>query len=82
MSAYIPSSAACLKLPSRSDLLRADPKQPEPLYYRGLCLYLSGQHDQAIKHCQEALRNDPDYSQARCVGCLVSFVFVRVGTRH
>ncbi|GAA5977817.1 hypothetical protein JCM21900_000287, partial [Sporobolomyces salmonicolor] len=47
------------------DLLRLDPKQPEPLYYRGLCLYLSGQHDQAIKHCQEALRNDPDFSKAR-----------------
>lgn len=54
-----------LLLSPGSDLLRADPKQPEPLYYRGLCLYLSGQHDQAIKHCQEALRNDPDYSQAR-----------------
>ncbi|BGP39502.1 hypothetical protein JCM10449v2_003453 [Rhodotorula kratochvilovae] len=48
-----------------ADLLRLDPKQPEPLYYRGLCLYLSGSNDQAIKHCQEALRNDPDYSRAR-----------------
>ncbi|GAA6013940.1 hypothetical protein JCM10207_000179 [Rhodosporidiobolus poonsookiae] len=48
-----------------ADLLRLDPKQPEPLYYRGLCLYLSGNHDQAIKHCQEALRNDPDFSKAR-----------------
>ncbi|GAA5918729.1 hypothetical protein JCM5296_000538, partial [Sporobolomyces johnsonii] len=48
-----------------ADLLRLDPKQPEPLYYRGMCLYLSGQHDQAIKHCQEALRNDPDFTKAR-----------------
>ncbi|GAA5904965.1 hypothetical protein JCM6882_002406 [Rhodosporidiobolus microsporus] len=48
-----------------SDLLRLDPKQPEPLYYRGLCLYLSGNNDQAIKHCQEALRNDPDFTKAR-----------------
>ncbi|GAA5834692.1 hypothetical protein JCM11251_003634 [Rhodosporidiobolus azoricus] len=48
-----------------SDLLRLDRKQPEPLYYRGLCLYLSGNNDQAIKHCQEALRNDPDFTRAR-----------------
>ncbi|GAA6039908.1 hypothetical protein JCM8097_006794 [Rhodosporidiobolus ruineniae] len=48
-----------------SDLLRLDPKQPEPLYYRAICLYLSGNSDQAIKHCQEALRNDPDFSKAR-----------------
>ncbi|GAA5941990.1 tetratricopeptide repeat protein [Sporobolomyces koalae] len=48
-----------------ADLLRLDPKQPEPLYLRGVCLYYQGQHDQAIKHCQEALRNDPDFSKAR-----------------
>ncbi|GJN88895.1 hypothetical protein Rhopal_001866-T1 [Rhodotorula paludigena] len=48
-----------------TDLLRLDPRQPEPLYYRGLCLYLSGNSDQAIKLCQEALRNDPDYTKAR-----------------
>ncbi|GAA5823513.1 hypothetical protein JCM10212_005795 [Sporobolomyces blumeae] len=48
-----------------ADLLRLDPKQPEPLYLRGICLYYQGQHDQAIKHCQEALRNDPDFSKAR-----------------
>jgi tetratricopeptide (TPR) repeat protein len=53
-----------------SDLLRQDPKQPEPLYYRGLCLYLSGNNDQALKHAQEALRNDPDFSKARCVSLL------------
>lgn len=50
-----------------SDLLRANPKQPEALYYRGLCLYYSGNHPQAIAHSQEALRNDPDFVLARCV---------------
>jgi len=42
-----------------------DQNQPEPLYYRGLCLYLSGNHPQAIAHCQSALRNDPDFTLAR-----------------
>ncbi|GAA5904248.1 uncharacterized protein JCM6883_006424 [Sporobolomyces salmoneus] len=48
-----------------ADLLRLDPKQPEPLYLRGICLYYQGQHDQAIKHAQECLRVDPDFSKAR-----------------
>lgn len=49
----------------RSDLLRMDQSQPEALYYRGLCLYYSGNHAQAIAHAQSALRNDPDYVPAR-----------------
>ncbi|KAI5479814.1 DnaJ family protein [Pseudohyphozyma bogoriensis] len=48
-----------------ADLLRANPQQPEALYYRGLSLYYNGNHAQAIAHCQEALRNDPDFTLAR-----------------
>ncbi|KDE07038.1 hypothetical protein MVLG_02616 [Microbotryum lychnidis-dioicae p1A1 Lamole] len=48
-----------------ADLLRANQNQPEALYYRGLCLYYAGNHPQAIAHCQQALRNDPDYVLAR-----------------
>ncbi|SCV67397.1 BQ2448_5008 [Microbotryum intermedium] len=48
-----------------ADLLRANQNQPEALYYRGLCLYYAGNHAQAIAHCQQALRNDPDYVLAR-----------------
>ncbi|BGP15680.1 hypothetical protein JCM10213_006149 [Rhodosporidiobolus nylandii] len=48
-----------------ADLLRLDPRQPDPLYYRGLCLYLSGNNDQALKHMKQALANDPDFSKAR-----------------
>lgn len=50
-----------------SDLLRLDPKQPEPLYLRGICLYYQGQHEQAIAHATAALKNDPDFSKARYV---------------
>ncbi|GAA5880179.1 hypothetical protein JCM16303_001241 [Sporobolomyces ruberrimus] len=48
-----------------ADLLRLDPKQPEPLYLRGICLYFQGQHEQAIAHCKSCLTNDPDFSKAR-----------------
>ena len=51
----------------RRDLLRANPKQPEALYYRGVCLYFLGNHPQAIAHAQEALRSDPDFILARFV---------------
>ena len=56
-----------------SDLVRANPKQPDALYYRGLCLYYSGNHPQAILHAQEALRSDPDFALARLVlsSCLL-----------
>lgn len=47
-----------------------DQSQPEALYYRGLCLYYSGNHPQAIAHAQSALRNDPDYVPARYVALL------------
>lgn len=50
-----------------SDLLRQNQKNPEALYYRALCLYYSGNHPQAIAHAQEALRNDPDFVDARYV---------------
>lgn len=48
-----------------ADMLRGDQKQPEALYFRGLCLYLQGNTAQAIAHATEALRNDPDFAPAR-----------------
>lgn len=51
--------------PVPRDLLRLDQNQPEALYYRGLCLFYSGNHAQSITHAQAALRNDPDFTLAR-----------------
>lgn len=48
-----------------SDLLRAHPADPEALYLRGMIMFHEGNLSSAIKHAQEALRCDPDFTKAR-----------------
>jgi DnaJ family protein C protein 7 len=44
-------------------LLRAEQSNAQLLYWRSKCLYFQGLFDQAIKHLQQALRQDPDNGQ-------------------
>mmetsp|Transcript_34841 Transcript_34841/g.56266 ORF Transcript_34841/g.56266 Transcript_34841/m.56266 type:complete len:477 (+) Transcript_34841:222-1652(+) len=46
-------------------LLSRDRQNPDLLFLRGKALLYSGATDQAIKHLEEALRNDPDHRRAR-----------------
>ena len=45
-------------------LFRADSRNTDILYVRGLCLYRQGNLDMALKHMQSVLNSDPDYAAA------------------
>ena len=45
-------------------LFRADSRNTDVLYVRGLCLYRLGNLDMALKHMQSVLSSDPDYAAA------------------
>lgn len=45
-------------------LFRADSRNTDILYVRGLCLYRLGNIDMALKHMQSVLSSDPDYAAA------------------
>ena len=45
-------------------LFRADSRNTDILYVRGLCLYRQGNLDMALKHCQSVLASDPDHKAA------------------
>ncbi|KAK9767914.1 hypothetical protein K7432_001837 [Basidiobolus ranarum] len=48
-----------------SEVMRADPTNPDALYLRATILYRQSEHAKALAHCTEALRCDPDYFKAR-----------------
>ncbi|KAK9722900.1 hypothetical protein K7432_002337 [Basidiobolus ranarum] len=48
-----------------SEVMRADPTNPDALYLRATILYRQGDNAKALAHCTEALRCDPDYHKAR-----------------
>lgn len=66
-AAYVlsPSSCMCGTDTLCSDLLRANPAQSDVLYFRGVCLYYTGNHPQALAHFTAALKSDPDFVLAR-----------------
>ena len=45
-------------------LFRADSRNTDVLYVRGLCMYRLGNLDMALKHMQSVLSSDPDYAAA------------------
>ena len=45
-------------------LFRADSRNTDVLYMRGLCMYRQGNIDMALKHMQSVLQSDPDYAAA------------------
>jgi DnaJ family protein C protein 7 len=48
-----------------SDMLRADSKNAEAIYLRGMVLYHAGELVKAIAHFAEVLRVDPDHQKSR-----------------
>ena len=46
------------------NLFRADSRNTDILYIRGLCLYRLGNLDMALKHMQSVLSSDPDHAAA------------------
>jgi len=60
-----PQQGSAQVLSESSRWLRSHSEEPDLLTVRGKALYASGQLEQALKHCAEALRLDPDHSSAR-----------------
>lgn len=50
-----------------TDLMRYDANNPDGFFIRAKVLYMQGDNDKCVRHCLEALRVDPDYSQARAL---------------
>ncbi|KAL0096486.1 hypothetical protein J3Q64DRAFT_1707912 [Phycomyces blakesleeanus] len=48
-----------------SNIVRMDTKNPDGVYLRARVLYSQGDNANAVAHCLEALRCDPDFTQAR-----------------
>ncbi|OZJ05559.1 hypothetical protein BZG36_01718 [Bifiguratus adelaidae] len=48
-----------------NELMRTYPSDPDAIYARARVLYMQGENQKAVAHCQEALRCDPDYTKAR-----------------
>lgn len=48
-----------------NDLLRADGRNADAMYVRGLCLYYEDNLDKAFSHFQQVLRLAPDHHKAK-----------------
>lgn len=56
------------------DILRSDSQNSDAHVLRARILYLEGDNNKAVSHCQEALRCDPDNSKARVLLKVINFI--------